>query len=235
MKNRKNSFWFVLMLAIGTIGLFTQCDKDEDVEPQIIFVVDGNGNSKFNKNALREHLNGLPKEDLSAQEEAGVLFMREEEKLAHDVYAKMYELWNSQIFQNISESELTHTDAVLLLIDRYNLTDPVGISGVGVFKNETLQELYTDLTAEGAKGLIDALTVGAVIEEIDILDLKDQLSNVVDNQDIELVYDNLMRGSRNHLRAFVKHLSKEGVTYVPQYLTVAEFDEIINGDMETGG
>ena len=70
--------------------------------------------------------------------------MREEEKLAHDVYVTLYAQWDLPIFQNISRSEQTHTDAVKTLIDRYGLTDPAS-SKVGVFTNPDLQALYNDL------------------------------------------------------------------------------------------
>ena len=81
---------------------------------------------------------------------------------------------------------------------------------------------------------IEALTVGAMIEEIDIRDLEEQLADIT-RTDIVFVYENLMRGSRNHLRSFVQNLSLRGVTYVPQYLSVDEYNSIINSGMEKGG
>ncbi|MEA3413785.1 MAG: DUF2202 domain-containing protein, partial [Pseudomonadota bacterium] len=83
--------------------------------------------------------------------------------------------------------------------------------------------------------LIDALIVGATIEEIDILDIQGALDSVVDNPDIEVVYENLLKGSRNHLRAFVSNLESLGYTYESDYLTQTAYDEIINSDTETGG
>lgn len=229
MKN----FWLLAILSLATVALFTQCEKDE-VVPQAIFVVNQNGYSQFNHNALRTQINALPKEDLSVDEEAGLLFMREEEKLAHDLYTAMYQSWNNQVFDNIAASEQTHTEAVLLLLEKYDLTDPVGDNAVGVFVNTDLQAIYDDLLAQGNLSEIEALKVGAVVEEIDILDLADQLSNTVDNQDIELVYTNLQTGSRNHLRAFVRNLAARGITYEPAYLSQEDYDDIILSDMENG-
>ncbi|PHN06129.1 hypothetical protein CRP01_13135 [Flavilitoribacter nigricans DSM 23189 = NBRC 102662] len=183
---------------------------------------------------MRTQINALPKEDLSVDEEAGLLFMREEEKLAHDLYTAMYQSWNNQVFDNIAASEQTHTEAVLLLLEKYDLTDPVGDNAVGVFVNTDLQAIYDDLLAQGNLSEIEALKVGAVVEEIDILDLADQLSNTVDNQDIELVYTNLQTGSRNHLRAFVRNLAARGITYEPAYLSQEDYDDIILSDMENG-
>jgi len=50
---------------------------------------------------------------LTEVEIEGLLFMREEEKLAGDVYRYFYDLWGNNIFQNIARSEDTHTNAVL--------------------------------------------------------------------------------------------------------------------------
>jgi hypothetical protein len=146
----------------------------------------------------------------------------------------MFDIWGSKIFNNISNSEQTHTDAVLILLDRYGITDPVGTNDVGIFVNATLQGLYDTLIAQGSASLVDALLVGAAIEEIDIIDIQTQLDSYVDNQDIALVYDNLLKGSRNHLRAFVRNLEAQGMIYLPQYLSQDVYDSIINADLETG-
>ncbi|SMG09071.1 hypothetical protein SAMN05661096_00185 [Marivirga sericea] len=170
----------------------------------------------------------LPLEPLSEDEQLSLLFMREEEKLARDVYDFLYSRWSAQIFDNISSSEQTHMDAILALLNRYDLEDPVEGQESGAFVNSDIQQLYDDLTQLGEESSIDALKVGAAIEEIDIIDLKNALDSFVDNQDIEWVYDNLRSGSENHLRSFVKNLAMQGVTYQPQYLTQEEFDAIIN-------
>lgn len=222
--------WLIL---IGLI--FAQCEKEDVNErPEAVLQVDNLGYSNMNQQNLRRWMNYLPKESLSDIEIAGLIFMREEEKLAHDVYTKFYDVWNSQIFGNISNSEQTHAEAVLILIEKYNLIDPVGNSGEGIFQNTDLQNLYTDLVNDGLNSLEDALKVGAAIEEIDILDLQAQLESVVDNQDIAYVYENLLKGSRNHLRAFVKNMNTLGINYQPQYLSTADYNEIINGAIENG-
>lgn len=234
MRSIMKKYGLPAIMALAVMGLFAQCEKDDPL-PQAIFTVNQFGYSQFNRNALRTQLNNLPKEALSAEEEAGLLFMREEEKLAFDIYSRFYNLWSNQVFNNISQSEATHTEAVLLLLEKYQLPDPVGNNGVGVFTNATLQQLYNDLLSQGQSGEIAALQAGAAVEEIDILDLEQQLLNIVDNQDIRLVYTNLQKGSRNHLRAFVRNLANRGVTYEPQYLSREMYDDIIAGDLESGG
>jgi hypothetical protein len=56
----------------------------------------------------------------------------------------------------------------------------------------------------------------------------------VDNQDITYVYENLAKGSRNHLRSYYRNILNAGGTYIPQFISQAEFDEIISSPMETG-
>jgi tRNA isopentenyl-2-thiomethyl-A-37 hydroxylase MiaE len=114
------------------------------------------------------------------------------------------------------------------------LEDPIKNDELGVFENEELQTLYDGLIETGNKSLIDALMVGAAIEEIDILDLI-KYTEQIDNEDITFVYDNLNRGSRNHLRAFVKNLQNQGVDYEAHYMTQEAFEAIINSNMEKGG
>lgn len=172
--------------------------------------------------------------ELSPDEAAALLYMREEEKLAHDVYVTLYDQWGLPIFQNISQSEQAHTGAVKTLLDRYGLTDPAS-SAIGVFTNPGLQSLYNDLVTRGSQSLAEALKVGAAIEEIDILDLENRLAQT-DKADIQQVFNNLMNGSYNHLRAFVSTLSSQtGETYQPQYLTAEAYQSIVGSGMGNGG
>lgn len=192
-----------------------------------------NKDNRNTTNNLNSQVNNLPNEPLNTDERATLSFMREEEKLARDVYVFLYNKWVLPIFNNISSSEQSHMDAIVQLLNKYNLPDPVGSNGYGIFSNPLLQNLYTQLTTQGSVSLLDALKAGATIEDLDIYDLKLSLTKV-DNQDIILVYNNLMKGSRNHLRSFYSNIINAGGTYTPQYITQAEFDAIINSPMETG-
>jgi hypothetical protein len=184
---------------------------------------------------LEEVLNSALSNELSQEEIDGLLFMREEEKLAHDVYLKLYEIWGLPIFENIAQSEQTHTEAVLAIIIRYGLDDPAANSDMGEFNNTTLQNLYHQLIERGSQSLADALKVGGAIEEIDILDLEEHLAET-SNQAIVNVYQNLLKGSRNHLRAFVSSLENQTQEeYIPQYLTPNVYEETIVSSTESGG
>lgn len=170
---------------------------------------------------------------LTADEAAGLAFMREEEKLAHDVYVALYKKWGLPVFKNISVAEQTHSDAVKRLLDRYGVEDPASGHTVGVFTDPALQSLYDKLIAQGSLSIADALKVGAAIEEIDILDLQERIAQT-DKADIARVYTNLLKGSENHLRAFVSNLKARGETCKPQYLSQAAYDKIIGSSNASG-
>ena len=164
---------------------------------------------------------------LSETDIEGLIFMREEEKLARDVYLYLYELWGAQVFANIAQSEESHTQAILTLIERYGLEDPASSTGQGEFINADLQELYDELVAAGSLSLNDAYLIGATIEEVDILDIQTYI-DATDQSDIIRVYQNLIKGSSNHLRAFVRNIENQlGDSYLPQYLSQEAYDQII--------
>lgn len=192
---------------------------------QDLLISDGESSSgEVNETALVLALAGEPSGELTRAEVDGLLFMIEEEKLAVDVYSALDEKWDMRVFENIGRAELTHQAAVKRLLDRYSLQDPR--MGEGEFANETLQDLYNDLLAQGSVSVRDALMAGAAIEEIDILDLEEYMAQT-DNEDILLVYANLLRGSENHLRAFVNNLDRQRVEYTPQYLSEEEYRSIM--------
>lgn len=159
--------------------------------------------------------------------------MREEEKLARDVYLRMYQIWETTVFNNIGKSEQTHMDAMESLITRYGLADLVDGMDIGEYTDQILQELHDELIEAGSKSEVDALKVGAAIEEIDIIDIE-RYKLQTNEQDIITVYDNLLRGSRNHLRSFVSVIEKRGISYEPQYSSKEVFDDIIVSPIERG-
>jgi hypothetical protein len=168
--------------------------------------------------------------DLSEAEAQGLLYMREEEKLARDLYTTFYTAWGLPIFQNIATSEQVHMDAVKVLLDRYGLADPAQTQP-GVFTDPDLQALYDQLLASGSQSVGAALKAGGAVEEVDILDLQSCLEET-DQADIQQVYTNLERGSENHLRAFVNTLLRQtGETYQPQYLSPEVYQAILDGTL----
>jgi hypothetical protein len=215
-------------------------DTDIPVENQTTEVTDpASGDENESTASVGDNLDETdiesPSGELSPEEAEGLVFMREEEKLARDVYLTLSEIWGLPVFNNIAQSEATHMEAVLSLLNQYGLEDPAATTDIGVFTNPTLQELYDQLVAEGSQSLADALRVGAAIEEIDILDLEKYVAQT-QREDIAFVYNNLMKGSRNHLGAFVQNLERRsGETYQPQFLDQDAYAVIINASVEKGG
>jgi len=158
----------------------------------------------------------------------GLLYMREEEKLARDVYIALYEKWGLRTFLNIAESEQQHMDAVRALLAARNIEDPVAGSDFGEFKNTDLAALYSSLVSQGMQSASEAYRVGAIIEDLDIYDLKEYLTKTTDEAEI-WVYTNLLKGSENHLRTFTKQLERYGVTYTARYISDAELQAILSG------
>ena len=227
--------------VIVAVGALTGCEQVAqttdtqsqigEVQKQVVqdqYVVDESDN-------IKPHtlLSNTPAGELSDAEKAGLIQMREEEKLAHDVYVTLYEKWGQNIFNNISKSEQTHTDTVKYILDKYEIEDPVKDTTVGAFTLPQMQKLYDSLVKQGNKSLTDALIVGATIEDLDIDDLNKLLAQT-DNEDIKIAYQNLNKGSRNHMRAFIRNLERNGGEYSPQYISEEEYQEIISGKQERG-
>lgn len=170
--------------------------------------------------------------DAAARQELAL--MREEEKLARDVYAAMKEKWGATIFANIARAESRHMQVLGGLLTRYKIQDPIVNNAPGAFTNPKFQQLYNSLVASGSASLIDALKVGLKIEEMDIADLRNAMRST-NNADIQRVYQHLEQGSQNHLRAFAMQLKKQGGTYVPTSLHQADFDMIANSPRGQNG
>ena len=174
---------------------------------------------------LQQHHVLLP--GLSEAEVDGLQFMREEEKVARDVYSLFYTFYNIPVFNNISGSEQWHMDQILTLLNRYGINDPAAQTLPGEFTQEELQTLYQSLIDFGSGSLVDGLYTGAVIEEVDILDLEEQIQ-LTTHSDIETTYRNLQWASGNHLKAFVRQLSFHGITYEPVLLDPETYQAIID-------
>lgn len=182
---------------------------------------------------IAQVLQGVPQAALSTAERAGLLLMREEEKLARDVYTALAAKWSVPMFGNIARSEVSHMASVKVLLDRYGIADPVGADVAGKFQNANLQKLYDTLVAQGSRSLDDASKVGATIEDLDIKDLVDLIA-ASDNNDVRIVYQNLLKGSRNHLRSFAGRLADWRTGYVPQYISAELYRKIMTTERETG-
>ena len=179
--------------------------------------------------AAQTTVGGLTDEDIDS-----LLYMREEEKLAHDVYVTLYEMWGAPIFNNIAASEQNHTEMVLGLLNQYGLADPSAGNGLGVFTNAELQALYDDLVSQGSQSYEAALLVGGLIEEVDIADLRSELEST-NVAAIQQVYQSLHSASGNHLIGFANsYENATGNAYTAQLLSDADVAAILSGGNGSG-
>ncbi|NUN71085.1 MAG: DUF2202 domain-containing protein [Bacteroidetes bacterium] len=194
----------MIITAFTIAFLFSGCSEAQATGPSPD-EMSGNG---MDQELFLEKLATLDQEPLTAYVEEGLVFMREEEKLARDIYTAFAAKYNARVFKNITRSEQRHMDALKVLLDRYGIPDPVGTNAPGVFTDQKLQELYDALLAKGSVSLTEAYAVGKMIEEVDIADLDERSAGLDAGSDVAAVYAQLRRASENHLRAFTRMLGQ---------------------------
>lgn len=172
---------------------------------------------------------------LTLDEVADLVLMREEEKLARDLYLTFDEKWGGTTFASIASSEQRHMDAILRKLVKYQLPDPAAGNAIGEFTDDGLQTLYEKLLGDGLASELAALKVGGFVEEFDIVDNTEAAATAT-LEDLDRVYEALTCGSRNHLRAFAGRIvTLTGQPYVAQFLTQAEVDAILQQPYERCG
>lgn len=217
-----------MSLIIG-LSMLSSCDKSSEA---------GSDDYNLKESSLTEKggdcscLENAPA-SITPEEEEMLIYMREEEKLARDVYQALYGQYQEQIFANIANSEQRHMDRILCLLEHYGIDDPASPEP-GVFSSQELQDLYNALIEQGSNSPGDALTVGATIEDVDIFDLNANLENA-SNDAIINVFNHLLCGSRNHMRAFSNQLALQNLGYTPQYISQDEYDQILASGHERCG
>ncbi len=175
-----------------------------------------------------------PVDPLTTEEADDLTAMREEEKVARDVYLRLFDRWGLRPFGNISGSEQSHMDMLLVLLNRYDLPDPVRHLDIGAFQSPAMQKLHDNLLARGLQSESEAICVGLFIEELDIADLQ-RATQRTSKPDIQMVFARLEKGSRNHLRAFHRWMRGLGAHYVPAHLSPTAFDTIAHSSHEPCG
>ncbi len=172
-----------------------------------------------------------PLSTLSQEVTNTLSFMGNEERLAYDVYNRLYQEWGTKQFTNIAtKSEYKHITAVQKLVQKYKMSDDMNFTNVdlpvlgymntpiedmqaGTYDIAHIQKLYDDLTSQGLTSEIEALKVGCIIEVTDVNDLNEdiRLAEESNAQDIVDVFNFLRDGSYNHYWAFDKGLKNKGV------------------------
>ncbi len=182
---------FVLVMTIFV--LLTSCsDKvTNSVEPS---------SSEF----ISKNSPNIVSGDLSEEEVASLIYMRQEEKVIRDVYTVFSQTWNIRIFNKLTSAEQKHMDAIKRLLTKYNVPDPVTSDEIGVFDDPQFQQLFDDYVAQGSVSIPEALLAGQTMEQEDITALENYLL-IVDNADLINVYTNLKSASEKHLAALLGH------------------------------
>ena len=219
---------------VASLLVASSCQKDnmntENAQYASVLAVSADGTSSVIEANLKSAL--ITTSDLTDSELASLQKMKEEEKLARDVYSVLSQKWGSSVFTNISAAESNHLNAIVLLLTSYGSTE-TSIGEAGIFADAAVQKLYNDLVAKASVSLEEAYKTGALIEEIDIKDLLEALSSTT-NENITLVFENLLKGSRNHLRAFNLQLTTLGIVYTPVYISETDYNLIVTSPMEKG-
>lgn len=147
-----------------------------------------------------QRLAGVASGTLTTEQKADLAYMAEEEKLARDVYTALAAKFGSTpAFTRIAQSEQRHLDAVRSLLVRYDIADPTAGKAAGEFASSDIAAMYRQFSS--ASTLAAAIDAGIAIEKDDLAELATAAASV-DAPDVEMVYENLAKGSRQHLSAF---------------------------------
>ena len=229
LNSLKSGLFLILLSGIS----LSSCNSNDELSAGMtanLVNVDNEGTTLISSDGLKTATTGT--DAITGSLSDWLKFMREEEKLAHDLYIAFSELYTVPVFNNIPRAELNHMNAVLTILTTYSIEDPASTEN-GVFNNADLQALYNTLLAKGKVSLVEALKVGALVEETDILDLA-KVYELNPGGDLTALTEALMLGSRNHLRAFARVLKVNGVVYTPVALSFDDYTAIVTSDWERG-
>ena len=221
---------FMVASSILTISCEKDMKNSDNIQYATLLDISLDGTSTIISKNMETALMETP--ELLDNELNTLLKMKEEEKLAHDVYTFLYEKWGNTVFSRISAAENNHLHAIIRLLQYYGSADTLA-GNAGIFANVEVQTLYNSLVAKGSESIEEAYKTGALIEEMDIKDLRDAIATT-SNSNIIMVFENLERGSRNHLRAFNRQLTTVGAIYTPIYILQADYNQIVNSPVEKG-
>lgn len=228
----KTNIRALIICGLAITAVFSSCQKDMLNSDQYAGILDvsTDGTSMVVSQNMQFAFVETPV--LTDAEQTTLLKMKDEEKLARDVYAALYQKWSSPVFSRISYAENNHLNAIINLLKYYEQADTL-VGESGKFADTEMQNLYNELLSKGYVSIEEAYNTGALIEEMDIKDLNNALAET-SNENISMVYENLTKGSRNHLRSFYKQLTSLGIVYTPVYLTEDEYNQIATSPIEKG-
>jgi hypothetical protein len=136
-----------------------------------------------------------------------LVFMANEEKMAHDVYVAFAELYDVPTFERVAESESIHQLAVDTVLERYGIENSTTDLPVGEFSNDDIAALYDQLIEQGSASLDEALAASVLIEQTDVADLAERMAGIEESApDVFAMYAHLQTASEHHRAAFERQL-----------------------------
>jgi len=166
-----------------------------------------------------------PRGQLSAEDQASIIYIREGAQLSRDINLLFEAAWQAQVFRDAAERQKQALRATDLLIDRHGL--PAASAEPGIYQDEQFSRLYGQFAEEGSASLPAALAAAAVLEELNILDLQTRMAQT-EKADIRLVYQHLLKIASANLWSFSRAIERfGGAAYEPRYLTPLAFSELM--------
>lgn len=224
------------LITATLAGLFTlaSCSQSDDVVQDdstlSILKVEEDGTSMMTRANITPVMEATS--PLTADETEFLYAIREDEKIAHDVYAAFSALYPAaKTISKIMTAESSHISAAEAVLDYYEIEYPP-LSDTGIFEDADRQALYNDLITKGTT-LIKAYGTMALMEEETVYAYK-SIQNQLTNSNLSLLLSQLIKASSNHLRATVRQVVKLGGSYSPAYLSDEEYQTIINMAFENG-
>jgi len=226
-----------LLLSLIPAALFS-CTKNESLDPSELMLsgtpmemimVKSDGTTTFITAGVTPPFDSTA--DLTANEIEFAYAVREDEKVARDLYFAFFEKYKLKAFENISKAESNHIRAVELLLSYYEIDYPE-IGEYGKFADPTRQQMYDSLLIKGETAL-EAFKVMAQLEEENIVSFGEVLEDI-ENDNIAIVIENLLKASENHFKAAIRQITALGGEYTAQYMSQEQYSAIIAKGFEQG-
>ena len=159
--------------------------------------------------------------------ESVILYLVEQEKLAHDFYRSLDTMWVTDIFNRVANEEFEHVGKLSAVAAELMISVPNHFNEypTGQFTDSKLRHLYAELMVAANFSLEDAFRTCANLEERKMYDLKMALKEP--NFELEnLTYKALLIGSEDNFKVFIRALSEMKSSYAPILLTPTEFEAL---------
>ena len=162
--------------------------------------------------------------DLVQEMKDSLTYMKDEERLASDLYLNLYNYYKNysdleikQLNNIATNTENDQISIIKSLVKRYDLnsSEPQDVNiSRGVYENQVIQDLYDKFYAIGQNSQEEALKVGCMVEVTDINDLDKYISLAKESNatDIETAFKALRDGSYHNYWTFDQTLKNLGVT-----------------------